>query len=56
VVIGGVPMRATVVEDEGERERLWSLADHVFPAFATYRRDAAQHHRTIPLVQLVAAQ
>jgi deazaflavin-dependent oxidoreductase (nitroreductase family) len=56
VVFGGVPMRATVVEDEHERERLWSLADKVFPAFATYRRDAAQHNRTIPLVRLVAAK
>jgi deazaflavin-dependent oxidoreductase (nitroreductase family) len=54
VVFGGVPMRATVIEDEDERERLWSLADHVFPAFATYRWDAAKHHRAIPLVQLVA--
>jgi deazaflavin-dependent oxidoreductase (nitroreductase family) len=54
VVFGGAPMRATVVEGEAERERLWCLADRVFPAFATYRRDAAKHDRTIPLVQLVA--
>src|SRR5262249_31083324 len=54
VVLGGVPMRATVIKDENEQERLWSLADYVFPAFATYRRDAAKHHRTIPLIQLVA--
>lgn len=32
VVFGGVPMRATVVEDEVERQRLWTLADRVFPA------------------------
>jgi deazaflavin-dependent oxidoreductase (nitroreductase family) len=51
VTFGGVPMRATVVEDEAEAERLWVLADRVFPAFADYRRDAAAH-RTIPLIRL----
>lgn len=45
-------MRATVVQDEDERQRLWTLADRVFPAFARYRRDAAKVHRTIPIVQL----
>jgi deazaflavin-dependent oxidoreductase (nitroreductase family) len=52
VVFGGIPMRASVVEDEAERKRLWTLADRVFPAFATYRRDAAKVSRTIPIVQL----
>jgi len=52
VVFGGSAMRATVVEDETERKRLWELADRVFPAFATYRRDAAKVNRTIPIVQL----
>jgi deazaflavin-dependent oxidoreductase (nitroreductase family) len=52
VTFGGVPMRATVVEDPAEAERLWVLADRVFPAFAAYRHDAAEAHRTIPLVQL----
>jgi deazaflavin-dependent oxidoreductase (nitroreductase family) len=52
VMFGGVPMRATVVEDEDERHRLWTLADRVFPAFARYRRDAAEVNRTIPIVQL----
>ena len=47
-------MRATVVDDEAERERLWELADRVFPAFATYRRDAARVNRAIPIVQLVS--
>ena len=28
-------MRATVVDDETERNRLWQLADNVFPTFAT---------------------
>ena len=44
-------MRASVVEDETERDRLWTLADRFFP-FARYREDAAKVHRTIPIVQL----
>jgi deazaflavin-dependent oxidoreductase (nitroreductase family) len=52
VLFGGTAMRATVIEDEDERTRLWQLADRVFPAFATYRRDAATVNRTIPIVQL----
>ena len=27
VIFGGIPMRATVVDDEAEQERLWLLAD-----------------------------
>jgi deazaflavin-dependent oxidoreductase (nitroreductase family) len=53
VVFGGIPARATVIEDEKRCQRLWVLADRVFPAFASYRRDAARTHRRIPLVQLV---
>ena len=49
VTFGGIPMRATVVEGEAERERLWKLADNVFPPYAIYRRDT---NRTIPIVQL----
>ena len=45
-------MRATVVSDEAERERLWPLADRVFAPYAAYRRDAAKADRTIPIVQL----
>jgi deazaflavin-dependent oxidoreductase (nitroreductase family) len=52
VVFGGIPMRARVVHDEADRERLWVMADRVFPAYATYRREAATAHRTIPIVQL----
>jgi deazaflavin-dependent oxidoreductase (nitroreductase family) len=52
VVFGGVAMQATVVEDETERNRLWQLADNVFPAFARYRADAAKSHRVIPIVRL----
>jgi deazaflavin-dependent oxidoreductase (nitroreductase family) len=53
VVFGGIPMHARVVDDEAERDRLWQLADRVFPAFASYRRDAARMNRRIPIVQLV---
>jgi hypothetical protein len=52
VTFGGTPMRATVVANEDERQRLWALADRVFPAFDRYRRDAAKANRTIPLIQL----
>jgi deazaflavin-dependent oxidoreductase (nitroreductase family) len=52
VTFGGIPMRATVVSDEAERDRLWALADRVFAPYATYRRDAAKVNRTIPIVQL----
>ena len=49
VTLGGEPYRACVVEDPAERERLWRLADRVFPGFATYRRRAG---REIPILQL----
>lgn len=52
VVLGGVPMRAAVVDDDEDRARLWTLADRVFPAFADYRRSADELARTIPIVQL----
>lgn len=52
VTFGGVPMRATVVGDEAECERLWTLADRVFAPYAVYRQEAAKANRTIPLVQL----
>jgi deazaflavin-dependent oxidoreductase (nitroreductase family) len=53
VVLGGRPFRAEVVADEAARERLWQLADRVFPPFASYRDRAARAGRTIPIVQLV---
>jgi deazaflavin-dependent oxidoreductase (nitroreductase family) len=55
VTFGGIPMRATVVSDEAERRRLWTLADQVFAPYATYRRDAAKVNRAIPIVQLRAS-
>jgi hypothetical protein len=45
-------MRATVVTDEAERQRIWALADRAFPPYAKFRRQAAQANRTIPIVQL----
>lgn len=55
VSLGGVPMRAGVVEDEAERRRLWALADRVFAPYEAYRREAAAAGRTIPIVQLTPA-
>src|ERR1700694_3454694 len=34
VAFGGVPMRATVVSDEQARQRVWPMADRVFPPYA----------------------
>lgn len=52
VTFGAVPMRATVVDDEAERERLWQLAARAFPPFARFRREAAEAGREVPIVQL----
>lgn len=54
VRLGGQPFRAEIVEDEASQERLWELADRVFPAFAAYRDTAARAGRTIPILQLRA--
>lgn len=56
VTFGGIPMRATVVRDEVECRRLWTLADRVFAPYAAYRREAAKVNRTIPIVQLTERQ
>lgn len=53
VRFAGQPFRAVVIEDEDERQRLWELADRVFPPFAQYRQRAARADRAIPLVQLI---
>ena len=53
VVFGGLPFRAEIVEDETERQRLWDLADRVFPAYADYREQAGKAGRVIPIFQLV---
>jgi deazaflavin-dependent oxidoreductase (nitroreductase family) len=55
VLLGGEPFRAVVVEDEDERQRLWELADRVFPPYANYRESAGRAGRTIPILQLSRA-
>lgn len=56
VTFGGLKMRATRIDDPRELERLWALGDRVFPAFDTYRRRARVAGRTIPLIELRAAE
>jgi deazaflavin-dependent oxidoreductase (nitroreductase family) len=56
VRLGGVLMRADVVDDEAARERLWALADRVFAPYAVYRGEAAASGRTIPIVQLTTRE
>ena len=53
VVFGGLPFRAEIVEDEAERQRLWELADRVYPQYAGFREQARKAGRVIPIVQLV---
>jgi deazaflavin-dependent oxidoreductase (nitroreductase family) len=53
VLLGGLPFRAELVQDETARARLWQLADAVFPAYASYRERAARAGREIPILQLV---
>jgi deazaflavin-dependent oxidoreductase (nitroreductase family) len=53
VVFGGLPFRAKVVKDEAERQRLWRLADRVYPPYADFREQALKAGRAIPIVQLV---
>jgi deazaflavin-dependent oxidoreductase (nitroreductase family) len=56
VIFGGLPFRAVLVDDEAELERLWALADRVFPEYACYRRRAAAAGRRIPIFQLLARE
>jgi deazaflavin-dependent oxidoreductase (nitroreductase family) len=53
VVFGGRPFRAEVVEGEAEQQRLWDLADRVYPQFADFREQAGKAGRVIPIVQLI---
>jgi deazaflavin-dependent oxidoreductase (nitroreductase family) len=53
VVFGGLNYRAEIVQDEPERQRLWDLADRVYPQYADFREQAAKAGRVIPIVQLV---
>ena len=52
VLYGGLPFRAEIVEDEVERQRLWALADRVYPQYADFREQAGKAGRVIPIVQL----
>jgi deazaflavin-dependent oxidoreductase (nitroreductase family) len=51
---GGIsrPMTATEITEPAERERIWDMADRVYPLWPDYRRRAAASHRTIPIVRL----
>jgi deazaflavin-dependent oxidoreductase (nitroreductase family) len=49
---GGLPFRAELIEDKAERQRLWELADRVFPEYADYREQAGRAGRVIPIFQL----
>jgi hypothetical protein len=53
IVYGGLPFRAELVEDEVERQRLWGLADRVFPEYVDYREQAGRVGRVIPIFQLL---
>ena len=53
VLYGGLPFRAEIVEHDGERQRLWDLADRVYPQYADFRDHAGKAGRTVPIVQLV---
>ena len=55
VMFGGTAMHAREVHDPADKERLEMMADHVFPAFASYRRDAARLNRQIPIIELTPA-
>ena len=52
---GGPVMSADAVSDPAERERLWAIADRIYPLWPDYRRHAARCHRTIPIIRLRAA-
>lgn len=53
--LGGDPFTAAVVPDEAERDRLWGLADRVYPGYADYRARAGRIGRTIPIFRLTPA-
>ena len=52
VTFAGIPMHASEIQDPVDLERLQALVDRVFPAFTTYRHDAARFHRQIPIIEL----
>ena len=52
---GGPVMAASEVTEPAERERVWAMADRVYPLWPDYRRRAEQCQRTIPIIRLRAA-
>lgn len=53
VMIGdGQEMTAAEVVGQSERDRLWALADRVYPLFVDYRARAAAVGRVIPIIRL----
>jgi deazaflavin-dependent oxidoreductase (nitroreductase family) len=53
VVYAGRPFRAEIISDAAEWQRLWELAERIYPQYAEFRASAAAAGRTIPIVQLV---
>ncbi len=51
---GGPTMIAAEVTEPAERERLWAMADQIYPLYADYRERAARINRTIPIIRLRA--
>jgi len=51
----GPTMTASEVSDTAERERIWAMADRVYPLWPDYRRRAARSDRVIPIIRLRAA-
>jgi len=52
VTFGGIPLRAIVVSDQAECDRIWGSPTVSFAPYATYRRQAGKRNRTIPIIQL----
>ena len=44
--------RAVEVEDDAERDRLFALADRIYPGYADYRERTAKIGRRIPIMRL----
>jgi deazaflavin-dependent oxidoreductase (nitroreductase family) len=56
VVYGGQQFRADIVTHPAEQERLWALADQVFPPFTLYRDCAGEpHHSDRPVAAALTA-
>lgn len=56
VRFAGGAYRAQAVADADELDRLWTLADRVYPPQAAFRAHAARSGRTIPILQLAPVE